>query len=656
VIRTVAVASAIAVFMSGSLTTAVAASGDNAMPLATAPGQLVTVHAGHTTDSYAPILAPRAALRSTASQYTVAQTSTIQVNYVGFSLAAQQAFQAAVDVWETIVVSSQVIHVNASWTNLGSASGILGQAGAHNVYLESDNVWYPSALEESRCSCNADTGTEISAEFNSAFPYWYLGTDGNVPGSKWDLETVVLHELGHGLGFFSTFQVQSGTGSFGILGHATRFDLNQWDAASGGSKLVSYPSGSSALKTHLTNNSVYMGGSHLTALLAGRAKLFAPATWQGGSSNSHLDDAKYAPGTINALMTPVLNNGEAVHHPGPITVAIFQDIGWSVAGNATAPGAPRNVTATAADAAAVVAWDAPTSNGGSAVTGYVATSTPGGRTCSTSGSTGCTVNGLNNGTQYTFKVTATNSAGTGPASASSNPVVPHVASADVVGPVAAAPVVSIVMPQVVASTVNVRVAWSAATDDSGIAAYELQRRTDAGVWVGVALGTPTSTSVNVTVARGSNTSFRVRATDGVGNIGAWASVGPALLATVQQAPSGSMAYSGTWASASLSGSLGGTVMQSSTTNAAVTFTFTGRNVAFVTTRAPGRGIAAITIDGSSTQLVDLYRSTSRTKSVVWVSSAALGAGTHTVVVRVTGTKNASSSSKRIDIDAFLVWR
>ncbi|HEY5601852.1 MAG TPA: fibronectin type III domain-containing protein, partial [Gammaproteobacteria bacterium] len=58
-----------------------------------------------------------------------------------------------------------------------------------------------------------------------------------------------------------------------------------------------------------------------------------------------------------------------------------------------------------------------------AITGYTVTSSPGGLT-GTGASSPITVTGLTNGTAYTFTVTATNSAGTGSASAASNSVTP----------------------------------------------------------------------------------------------------------------------------------------------------------------------------------------------------------------------------------------
>jgi hypothetical protein len=89
------------------------------------------------------------------------------------------------------------------------------------------------------------------------------------------------------------------------------------------------------------------------------------------------------------------------------------------------PGAPTGVTAVAGTGQATVSWTAPASSGGSDITGYTATSTPGGLTANVDGSTlTAIVTGLTNGTAYTFKVTATNTAGVGPASAASNSVTP----------------------------------------------------------------------------------------------------------------------------------------------------------------------------------------------------------------------------------------
>jgi hypothetical protein len=90
------------------------------------------------------------------------------------------------------------------------------------------------------------------------------------------------------------------------------------------------------------------------------------------------------------------------------------------------PDAPTIGTAVAGNQQATVPFTAPSSNGGSAITSYTATSSPGGITgiISQSGSGSITVTGLTNGTAYTFTVTATNAIGTSLASDASNSVIP----------------------------------------------------------------------------------------------------------------------------------------------------------------------------------------------------------------------------------------
>ncbi len=96
---------------------------------------------------------------------------------------------------------------------------------------------------------------------------------------------------------------------------------------------------------------------------------------------------------------------------------------------ATVPGAPTIGTATGGNAQASVPFSPPASNGGAAITKYTVTATDSttpsnGGESATGASSPIVVTGLTNGDSYTFTVTATNSAGTGAASAASNAVVP----------------------------------------------------------------------------------------------------------------------------------------------------------------------------------------------------------------------------------------
>lgn len=140
-----------------------------------------------------------------------------------------------------------------------------------------------------------------------------------------------------------------------------------------------------------------------------------------------------ATGTRSPLVVPDLTNGTRY----TFTVKATNAVGTgpsSAPSNAVTPvapagvpGAPTSVTATAGDASAKVSFSAPTSTGGAAITKYTVTSSPGGLTATGPGSP-ITVTGLTNGTSYTFTVKATNSVGTGAASAPSAAVTPQPAS------------------------------------------------------------------------------------------------------------------------------------------------------------------------------------------------------------------------------------
>ena len=96
---------------------------------------------------------------------------------------------------------------------------------------------------------------------------------------------------------------------------------------------------------------------------------------------------------------------------------------------ATVPGAPTGVSGLARDHAVALTWNAPSSDGGSPISGYritprIATGDTLDPVFTPYADTSYTVTGLTNGTAYTFTVAATNAAGSGPASAPSNAITP----------------------------------------------------------------------------------------------------------------------------------------------------------------------------------------------------------------------------------------
>jgi uncharacterized repeat protein (TIGR02543 family) len=128
-------------------------------------------------------------------------------------------------------------------------------------------------------------------------------------------------------------------------------------------------------------------------------------------------------GVTPTLLTTATTNGSAI-------ISITDDPQIIIA--ITKPDAPTGVSATSGgNASTTVSWTAP-SDGGSAITGYTATSNAG-QTCS-SATTSCSITGLTNGTAYTFTVTATNSIGISDPSAPSSAITPVAPAAPVVAP------------------------------------------------------------------------------------------------------------------------------------------------------------------------------------------------------------------------------
>ena len=135
---------------------------------------------------------------------------SITVYYTGFSNQARNAFQYAVTILESMLPADTKVTVKASWEKITTA-GVLGStvitsyAPGWEINALNPRAYYPVALAEKidGKSLNDDLQGDLELRINSSIN-WYLGTDGQTPKSKYDLITVVLHEICHGLGFFDS--------------------------------------------------------------------------------------------------------------------------------------------------------------------------------------------------------------------------------------------------------------------------------------------------------------------------------------------------------------------------------------------------------------------------------------------------------------------
>ena len=146
----------------------------------------------------------------------------------GTTLGEQRliAFTYAANLWGAKLESSQPIRIQASFEplNCTANSATLGSAGTLEVFSDfpgapKANTWYPTALANKLSNTDQSPDVpDIRARFNSRLGLFsnclpgspfYLGLDSN-HGSATDFVTVLLHEMGHGLGFQSFTDEETG--------------------------------------------------------------------------------------------------------------------------------------------------------------------------------------------------------------------------------------------------------------------------------------------------------------------------------------------------------------------------------------------------------------------------------------------------------------
>ncbi|MFJ8696963.1 peptidoglycan recognition protein family protein [Streptomyces roseolilacinus] len=142
---------------------------------------------------------------------------------------------------------------------------------------------------------------------------------------------------------------------------------------------------------------------------------------------------------------------------------------------------------------------------------------------------------------------------------------------------------------------------------------------------------PTVYSAPHTAKSGVATAWNMTAYDRAGNLAAASVTGTPVI--LQET---SAVKSGTWAVKSSTSYLGGKSLSSSTKNASLTWTFTGRSAAWVVSRATTSGQAHVYVDGVKAATVDLKSATTKYRDAIWTKTWATS-GKHTVKIVVVGT-------------------
>ena len=339
--------------------------------------------------------------------------SKFSVKYNNFPEWAKKEVQASIDVWSANFKSSVVVSVDASWGR-SSSWGVLGSARPGSFFsafsgAPDPSLWYASALANALAGKDLDKANpEIVIQVNSAAA-WNTRGDGVPTNNEYDLQSVFLHEIGHGLGFLSNDAYDPFFG-LGSLDQPTPFDA--YLQTGDGRRLADLPTPSKELGVALTSSLVWSGVNAVKANGGIKPKMYTPARYESGSSTSHLDEATFASSGVDSVMTPSLDPGEIFKEPGPLLLAMMEDLrSKPPAGVATdLPQSPRNAQAFTGDSSALISFDPPTNLRTAQITEYVVTNVKTGSEKKTLTSP-LLITGLKNGTSYTFSVVAKNALG-----------------------------------------------------------------------------------------------------------------------------------------------------------------------------------------------------------------------------------------------------
>jgi hypothetical protein len=352
--------------------------------------------------------------------------SKFDVTYNNFPEWAKKEVQESLDIWAANFRSSVVITVEATWER-SKSENILGSARGGSYFSSfpgapDPGLWYVSALANALSGKDLDRNNpEIIIQVNSEAP-WNSRGDGKPTRTEYDLMSVFLHEVGHGLGFSSndSYELVFGVGT---LSMPTPFDA--YLQTSDGKRLADLPSPSKELGTALTSSLVWSGPLGVQANGGVKPKMFTPPVYEAGSSTSHLDESSFTNAGLDSVMTPRLDSGEVFVGPGPLMLAMMEDLRNKPPAGITndLPLAPRNPVALVGDASALITFDPPANIRTSQISEYIVKNIKTGVE-KKSISSPVVFSGLRNGTSYSFTVIAKNAIGVSEA-AKTKSVVPQ---------------------------------------------------------------------------------------------------------------------------------------------------------------------------------------------------------------------------------------
>jgi hypothetical protein len=190
------------------------------------------------------------------------------------------------------------------------------------------NTFYPVALANARAGVDLDAANpDVFMNFNAGLggsncvpgAGWYYGIDGNASPLDFDMFTLAMHELMHGLGFLTFENVSTGEKLFGSN---DAYIVNLQVVNGVPSSYVAMTDAQRATANRSEPN-LRWAGANLVAAYGAPSALFAPSTLIDGSSVNHLSRSQFP----TELMSPYYLGPQ--HELGR-TLPILADEGWGV--------------------------------------------------------------------------------------------------------------------------------------------------------------------------------------------------------------------------------------------------------------------------------------------------------------------------------------
>ena len=178
--------------------------------------------------------------------------------------------------------------------------------------------------------------------------------------------------------------------------------------------------------------------------------------------------------------------------------------------------------------------------------------------------------------------------------------------------------------------------------------YDVQVRKDGGGWVDA--GGTAGPSKTFTLASGHAYVIRVRAVNSAKTSSSW-SLSSSIRPVAYQEGSSRIAYRGFWSTRIGSYYYGSRDRAARVYGRRASLTFTGRSVAWVSRLGNSSGRAWVYVNGTHVATINLHRTSSTYRRVVW-SKTWSNSATRTIRVLVRGTRG----HPRVDVDAFLILR